>query len=109
MEDSEKKVRQEDCNEDSLGAGILTLTTKRIAFDKTRGRIMDFAKKIGDTVLDVPLNDVVKVWKEGIFMKKVCIRAKTKSGEKDFKFGVLGTGGWLETIQDTIEEYKASN
>lgn len=109
MEANEKKVRQEDCSEDTLGPGILTLTNKRIAFDKTRGRIMDFAKKIGDTVLDIPLNDVIKVWKEGIFMKKVCITAKTKSGEKDFKFGVLGTGGWLETIQDTLEEHKASS
>jgi len=55
MEASEKKIRQEDCNEDTLGAGILTLTNKRIAFDKTRGRIMDFAKKFGETVLNVPL------------------------------------------------------
>jgi hypothetical protein len=45
MEDSEKKIRQEDCNEDTLGSGILTLTNKRIAFDKTRGRIADFSKK----------------------------------------------------------------
>ena len=31
----EKKLKQ-DCHEDNLGQGILTLTTKRIAFDKTR-------------------------------------------------------------------------
>ncbi|MEE8179449.1 MAG: hypothetical protein V3T63_05735, partial [Nitrosopumilaceae archaeon] len=70
MEDSEKKIRQEDCSEDSIGPGILTLTNIRVAFDKTRGRIMDFAKKFGETVINVPLNDVTKVWKEGIFMKK---------------------------------------
>ena len=35
MEDSEKKIRQEDCNEDTLGSGILTITNKRIAFDKS--------------------------------------------------------------------------
>ena len=68
MEKPEKKIRQEDCNEDSLGQGILTLTNKRIAFDKTRGRIMDFAKKFGETVLNVPLEDVTQVWKEGRFM-----------------------------------------
>ena len=106
MEESEKKIRQEDCNEDSLGSGILTLTNKRVAFDKTKGRIMDFAKKFGETVIDVPLKDVVKVWKEGIFMKKVCIRVKTDEGEKDYKFGVLGTGSWLETLQDTLEKNK---
>jgi len=85
MEDSEKKIRQEDCSEDSLGPGILTLTNKRVAFDKTRGRIMDFAKKFGGAVINVPLNDVTKVWKEGIFMKKVCVRVKTDEGKKDLR------------------------
>jgi len=45
MADSEKKIRQEDCSEDTFGSGILTVTNKRIAFDKTKGRIMDFSKK----------------------------------------------------------------
>ena len=106
MEESEKKIRQEDCSEDSLGSGILTLTNKRVAFDKTRGRIMDFAKKFGETVIDVPLNDVIKVWKEGVFMKKVCIRVKTNEGEKDYKFGVFSNGSWLRTLQETLEENK---
>ena len=106
MEDSEKKIRQEDCSEDTLGPGILTLTNKRVAFDKTRGRIMDFAKKFGETVINVPLNDVTKVWKEGIFMKKVCVRVKTDEGEKDYKFGVFSNGSWLKTLQDTLEENK---
>ncbi len=106
MEDSEKKIRQEDCSEDSIGPGILTLTNKRVAFDKTRGRIMDFAKKFGETVINVPLDDVAKVWKEGIFMKKVCVRVKTDEGEKDYKFGVFSNGSWLKTLQDTLEENK---
>ncbi len=106
MEDSEKKIRQEDCSEDSIGPGILTLTNKRVAFDKTRGRIMDFAKKFGETVINVPLNSVTKVWKEGIFMKKVCVRVKTDEGEKDYKFGVFSNGSWLKTLQDTLEENK---
>jgi hypothetical protein len=106
MESSEKKIRQEDCNEDSLGQGILTLTNKRIAFDKTRGRIMDFAKKFGETVLNVSLRDVIEVWKEGRFMKKVCIKVKTAEGEKDYKFGVFSTGSWLETLQDALKDFK---
>ena len=60
MEEGEAKIRQEDCNEDNLGQGVLTLTNKRVAFDKTRGRIMDFAKKFGDTVLDVQLDSYNK-------------------------------------------------
>ena len=106
MEDSEKKIRQEDCNEDTLGSGILTLTNKRIAFDKTRVRITEFAKKIGETVLDVPLSDVTEVWKEGRFIKKVCIKVKTKEDEKSYKFGVFSNGSWLETLQETLEQYK---
>jgi len=106
MDKSEKRVKQEDCSEDSVGSGILTLTNKRVAFDKTRGRIADFSKRIGDTVIDVSLNDILDVWKEGRFIKKICIKAKTKDGEKTFKFGVFGTGGWLKTLQETIEEQK---
>jgi len=106
MEEGEKKLKQEDCYEDKLGAGILTLTTKRLAFDKTKGRIMDFSKKFGDTVIDVSLGDVKKVWKEGLFMKKVCFTAITKDGEETYKFGVLGTGGWRNDIQDAIEDFK---
>ena len=45
---AEKKLKQEDCHEDNLGQGVLTLTSKRIAFDKTRSRIMDFSKHMGE-------------------------------------------------------------
>lgn len=106
MEEGEKKIKQEDCHEDELGAGILTLTNKRLAFDKTRGRIMDFSKRFGETVIDISLGDVKKVWNEGLLMKKVCFSTKTKDGEKTYKFGVLGTGGWRDDIQDAIEDFK---
>jgi len=106
MEESEHKVKQEDCAEDNLSSGILTLTNKRVAFDKTRGRIADFSKKIGDTVLDIPLSDVLQVGKEGWLIKKVWIKAKTKEGEKIYKFGVFNNGDWLNTLQETLEEYK---
>ncbi len=76
MEEGEKKIKQEDCSEDNLGSGILTLTNKRLAFDKTRARIMDFSKHMGDTVLDISLDDVTKTWKEGLLIKKVCFTAK---------------------------------
>ncbi len=106
MEEGEKRIRQEDCNEDTLGAGILTVTNKRIAFDKTRGRIMDFSKKFDETVINTPLNEVIKVWKEGLFMKKVCITLKDRDSQKDYKFGVFSNGSWLETLQEAIEDFK---
>jgi hypothetical protein len=106
MEKGEKRIKQEDCSEDNLGIGILTLTNKRLAFDKTQARIMDFSKHMGNTILDVPLNDVIKTWKEGLLMKKVCFTAKTNEGEKTFKFGVFNTKNWLKGIDESIGEYK---
>ena len=104
MEDGEKRIKQEDCNEDNLGPGILTLTTKRLAFDKTKSRIMDFTKRMGETVLDVPLENVIKIWKEGLFIKKVCFTVKTNDGEQTYKFGVFNTKGWVKSIEQTIEQ-----
>ena len=106
MEKGENRIKQEDCSEDNLGAGILTLTNKRLAFDKTNARIMDFSKHFGETVVDVQLNDVTKVWKEGLLMKKVCFTAKTKDGEHTFKFGVFNTKDWAKTIEKQIAENK---
>ena len=76
MDSDEKRLKQEDCNEDELGTGVLTLTTKRIAFDKRKSRIADFSTKMGETVIDVPLNELLDVWKEGRFIKKICITKK---------------------------------
>ena len=101
-----KKIKQEDCSEDGLGAGILTLTNKRLAFDKTNARIMDFSKRFGDTILDIPLKDVTKTWKEGLFIKKVCFTTTTDQVEKSFKFGVFNTKSWLKTIEKQIKEYE---
>lgn len=107
MEESEKRIIQEDCSEDSIGSGILTLTNMRIAFDKTKGRIADFSKKFGETVIDVPLNQIVEVGKEGWLVKKIWIKVKTTDGEKTYKFGVYNTGKWLETLQQTISHAKS--
>ena len=104
MENGEKRVKQEDCNEDILGPGILTLTNKRLAFDKTKSRIMDFTKRIGETVLDISLEDVSKTWKEGLFIKKVCFTAKINEVEQTYKFGVFNTKGWLKSIEQAIKE-----
>ena len=106
MDEGEKRIKQEDCSEDKLGAGILTLTNKRLAFDKTNARIMDFSKHFGDTVLDISLKDVIKTWKEGKLMKKVCFTVKTDEGEQTYKFGVMGTKNWFKAIEKQVIEYK---
>jgi len=103
MDPDEKRVRQEDCNEDTMGIGILTLTNKRVAFDKKHSRVMDFSGSIGDTILDVPLENITKVWKEGLLMKKVWFTAKTNDGEKTYKFGVFSNVIWRKTFEKTLE------
>ena len=106
MDKGEKRIKQEDCSEDNLGAGILTLTNKRLAFDKTNARIMDFSKHFGDTVLDISLDKVTKTWKEGLLMKKVCFTAKTDDGEQTYKFGVFNTKSWVKVIEQAVSENK---
>jgi hypothetical protein len=106
MDEGEKRIKQEDCSEDKLGAGILTLTNKRVAFDKTNSRIMDFSKRFGETVLDISLDKITKTWKEGLLMKKVCFTANTDDGEQTFKFGVFNTKSWVKAIDQTISENK---
>lgn len=106
MEQDEKRIMQEDCSEDSLGVGILTLTNKRLAFDKTAGRIFDFSKKFGDTVIDAKLNQVLDVGKEGRLIKKVRIKIKINEGEKTYKFGVFNTGKWEKAVREAVSNYK---
>ncbi len=106
MEGGEKRIKQEDCSEDNLGSGILTLTNKRLAFDKTRARLMDFSKHMGDTIMDIPFDDVIKTWKEGLLIKKVCFTAKTSKGEENYKFGVFSTKNWLKSIDEAINNNK---
>ena len=48
LRNSKRKVRHPN----------LTLTNKRIAFDKRKSRIADFSTKMGETVIDVPLDKV---------------------------------------------------
>jgi len=106
MDEGEKRLKQEDCSEDNLGSGILTLTNKRLAFDKTSSRIMDFSKRFGDTVFEVELKNIAKVWKEGRLMKKICITTKTNIDKNTVKFGVFNTKDWLKNIESAIENNK---
>jgi len=108
MDPDEKRVRQEDCNEDAMCIGILTLTNKRVAFDKKHARVMDFSGSIGVTILDVLLENITKVWKEGLLMKKVSFTAKTNDGEKTIMIGVFSNGRWRKTFEKTLENFLES-
>ena len=44
----EKLVLQEDCYEDHLKNGLLTLTNQRLLFEKTEGTLATLSKRTGD-------------------------------------------------------------
>ena len=67
---------------------------------------MDFSKHFGDTVLDISLDKVTKIWKEGLLMKKICFTAKIDDGKQTFKFGVFNTKNWVKVIDQTISKNK---
>ena len=91
----EKRILQEDCAEDKLKNGILTLTNQRLIFEKTEGRMVVLSKKIGEVVLDVPLDKISSVKAEGILLKKVTIVVD----QKQYKFGVFNNSEWVKSIQ----------
>jgi hypothetical protein len=107
MDPGERRIEQEDCSEDSIGPGILTLTNKRIAFDKTEGRIVDFSKKFGKTVIEANLDHITEVSKEGRLIKKVRIKIRTDQDEKTYKFGVYNTSKWEKEVKVAISKYSS--
>ena len=91
----EKRILQEDCAEDKLKNGILTLTNQRLIFEKTEGRMVVLSKKIGEVVLDVPLDKISSVKAEGILLKKVTIVVD----QMQYKFGVFNNSEWVKSIK----------
>jgi PH (Pleckstrin Homology) domain-containing protein len=98
----EKRILQEDCAEDKLRNGILTLTNQRIIFEETEGRIATLSKRTGDILLDIPLDKISSVSTEGFIIKKVVIFMDDKA----YKFGVFNTGKWAKEIENQINMNK---
>ena len=90
----EKRILQEDCAEDKLKNGILTLTNQRLIFEKTEGRMVVLSKKIGEVMLEVPLDKISSVKAEGLLLKKVTIVVD----QKQYKFGVFNNSEWVKSI-----------
>ena len=90
----EKRILQEDCAEDILKNGILTLTNQRLIFEKTEGRMVVLSKKTGEVVLEVPLDKISSVKAEGLLLKKVTIVVD----QKQYKFGVFNNSEWVKSI-----------
>ena len=95
----EKRILQEDCAEDNLKNGILTLTNQRILFEETEGTMATLSKKTGNVVLNVSLDKISSVRTEGFIVKKVVIAV----GNEVYKFGVFSTGKWAKAIGNQIK------
>jgi hypothetical protein len=95
----EKVIMQEDCSEDKLKNGILTLTNKRIVFEKTKGKIATFSKKTLDEKVELQFNEISLVKAEGIIIKKLVIILKNNNNNDTYKFGVLSPSNWVKRIK----------
>ena len=103
LPNNEKKIiMQEDCSEDKLKNGILTLTYKKIVFEKTKGRIVTLSKKLLDEKLEMEFDDISSIKSEGIIIKKLVLALKNSN---TYKFGVLSPGKWVKEIQLQMGEY----
>jgi len=105
----EKIIMQEDCSEDKIGSGYLTLTNQRLIFEKGEVRMLTFSKKITEIALDIPLNKIINARTEGFLAKKVVVEISEPPGTKIYKFGVLGTGKWRDTINSAIKGQTSSS
>lgn len=98
----EKLILQEDCAEDKLKNGILTLTNQRIIFEKTEGTLATLSKQTGKLLLDLPLDQIADCRTEGFIIKKVVI---TTLNNEIYKFGVFSNSKWTREI-DKVKSNK---
>ena len=99
---NEKNVLFEDCSEDTLKSGILTLTNRKLAFEKTKGRIATLSKELLGEKIEFELKDITQARSEGRIIKKLVI--ELNNSNKTYKFGVMNPGNWVKEIKLQIED-----
>lgn len=99
---NEKNILFEDCSEDTLKSGILTLTNRKLAFEKTKGRIATLSKELLGEKIEFELKDIAQARSEGRIIKKLVI--ELSNSNKTYKFGVMNPGNWVKEIKLQIEE-----
>jgi len=104
---NEKNVLFEDCSEDTLKSGILTLTNRKLAFEKTKGRIATLSKELLGEKIEFELKDIAQARSEGRIIKKLVI--ELNNNNKTYKFGVLNPGNWAKEIKLQMENQTKSN
>lgn len=109
LRSDEKIIMQEDCSEDKIGSGYLTLTNQRLVFEKGEARMLTLSKKMTEVALEIPVNKIANARAEGRFIKKVVVEVSDPEGTKVYKFGVLGTGKWRDAINAVTKNQPPSS
>jgi len=99
---NEKNILFEDCSEDTLKSGILTLTNRKLAFEKTKGRIATLSKELLGEKIEFELKDIAQARSEGRIIKKLVI--ELNNSNNTYKFGVMNPGNWVKEIKLQIED-----
>jgi hypothetical protein len=86
-----------------LKNGILTLTNKRIVFEKTKGKIATLSKKTFGEKLEIEFNNISMIKSEGIIIKKLTLNLNNNN---IYKFGVLSPGHWVKEINLQLNKSK---
>ena len=92
----EKLILQEDCSEDNLKNGLLTLTNQRLLFEKTEGTLATLSKRTEELLLDIPLVEIKASKPEGFLIKKVVVITVQND---IYKFGVFNNSKWAKEIE----------
>jgi hypothetical protein len=103
----EKVIMQEDCSEDKVGSGYLTLTNQRLIFETGEARMLTFSKKIKGVALDIPLSNISNARAEGFLVKKVVVEVSEPKAV--YKFGVFSTGKWRDAINNAVKSFASSS
>ncbi|HET6588839.1 MAG: hypothetical protein AB7V56_02725 [Candidatus Nitrosocosmicus sp.] len=94
--EKEKGILFEDCSEDKLKNGILTLTNKKLAFEKTKGRIATLSKELLGEKLEFEFREISTARSEGRIIKKLVI--EMTDSDIVYKFGVMNPNRWAKEI-----------
>ncbi len=91
---SKESILEEDCSEDTLGAGYLVLTDKSLKFYTGKARVLTFSKDMQKS-LEVGIDEIKNVRGEGFLIKKLVVELKDG---RVLKFGVLSSKKWKDAI-----------
>jgi hypothetical protein len=103
LRSGERVITQEDCSEDKIGSGFLTLTNQRLVFEKGEARMLTLSKKLTAVALDIPLGKISNARAEGRLVKKVVVEVSDPPAT--YKFGVFNTGKWRDSINATRTQH----